>query len=204
MVAKATAIDVFSMTRSDSIPSAAKRGTRRCAKAGSPIQLGGREEDVEAPLERGHEARLPVALRGERRHPRRPHPHHGDLRGDEESVHHDERQGERDEQGVGDHPRRARTRTGMLEERRPGRQAPLHDTPAGRVYAARGQAENAAGGGCMRRGVAVGMGCALLLAGVAVHARGERELTNDELRAEMAKNRTLAAYVARNGEPDVA
>ena len=56
----------------------------------------------------------------------------------------------------------------------------------------------------MRRGVAVGMGCALLLAGVAAHARGERELTNDELRAEMAKNRTLAAYVARNGEPDVA
>ena len=56
----------------------------------------------------------------------------------------------------------------------------------------------------MRRGVAVGMGCALLLAGVSAHARGERELTNDELRAEMAKNGTLAAYVARNGEPDVA
>jgi len=49
------------------------------------------------------------------------------------------------------------------------------------------------------------MGCGLLFAGVvAAHARGDRELTNDELRAEMAKNSTLAAYVKRNGEPDVA
>jgi hypothetical protein len=49
------------------------------------------------------------------------------------------------------------------------------------------------------------MGCAMLLAGVAVaSARGERELTNDELRAEMSRNRALAAYVARNGDPDVA
>ncbi len=57
----------------------------------------------------------------------------------------------------------------------------------------------------MRRGVAVWMGCAMLLAGVAVvSARGERELTDDELRAEMARNRALAAYVARNGDPDMA
>lgn len=57
----------------------------------------------------------------------------------------------------------------------------------------------------MRRGVAVGMGCAMLLAGVAVtHARGERELTGDELRAEIAENRAMATYVARNGEPDLA
>ncbi|HUE29841.1 MAG TPA: hypothetical protein VMR79_03150 [Verrucomicrobiae bacterium] len=57
----------------------------------------------------------------------------------------------------------------------------------------------------MRRGVAVGMGCVLLFAGVvAAHARDERELTNGELRAEMAKNSTLAAYVRRNGDPDVA
>jgi hypothetical protein len=57
----------------------------------------------------------------------------------------------------------------------------------------------------MRRGVAVWMGCAMLLAGVAVaNARGERELTNDELRAEMSRNRALAAYVARNGDPDMA
>jgi len=57
----------------------------------------------------------------------------------------------------------------------------------------------------MRRGVAVGMGCALLLAGAAAaQAGGEHELTSDELRAEMAENRTLAAYVARNGEPDLA
>ena len=57
----------------------------------------------------------------------------------------------------------------------------------------------------MRRGVAVGMGCALVLAGVAAaQARGERELTNDDLRAEMAKNSALAVYVKRNGMPDVA
>jgi len=57
----------------------------------------------------------------------------------------------------------------------------------------------------MRRGVAVGMGCALVLAGVAAaQARGERELTNDELRAEMARNSALAVYVKRNGVPDVA
>jgi hypothetical protein len=57
----------------------------------------------------------------------------------------------------------------------------------------------------MRRGVAVWMGCALLLASVgAVSARGERELSDDELRREMTRNRAMAAYVARNGEPDVA
>ncbi|HYR96326.1 MAG TPA: hypothetical protein VEM57_06280 [Candidatus Binatus sp.] len=45
----------------------------------------------------------------------------------------------------------------------------------------------------------------MLLAGVAVAgARGERELTDDELRSEMSRNKALAAYVARNGEPDVA
>jgi hypothetical protein len=49
------------------------------------------------------------------------------------------------------------------------------------------------------------MGCVLLLAGVVVaSARGERELTDEELRAEMSMNREMAAYVARNGEPDVA
>src|SRR5205814_1171526 len=95
---------------------------------------------------------------------------------------------------------------GMLEERCQGRQAPVHDTRTGRVYARPGKAETAAGGGSrMRRGVAVGMGCALVLAGVAAaQARGERELTNDDLRAEMAKNSALAVYVKRNGMPDVA
>src|SRR5207244_4328397 len=38
MVANATAIEVFSITRADSMPSAPKAGARRCAKAGSPIQ----------------------------------------------------------------------------------------------------------------------------------------------------------------------
>jgi hypothetical protein len=45
----------------------------------------------------------------------------------------------------------------------------------------------------------------MLLGSVAaVSARGERELTDDELRAEMSRNRALAAYVARNGDPDMA
>jgi hypothetical protein len=49
------------------------------------------------------------------------------------------------------------------------------------------------------------MGCAMLLVtGAVASARGERDLSDEELRAEMAANRALAAYVARNGEPDVA
>jgi hypothetical protein len=57
----------------------------------------------------------------------------------------------------------------------------------------------------MRLGVVVWMGCAMMLAtGTVAGARGERELSDDELRAEMAMNRALATYVARNGEPDVA
>jgi len=57
----------------------------------------------------------------------------------------------------------------------------------------------------MRRGVAVWMGCAVLLGGVAAAgARGGHELSEEELRAEMVRNRAIAAYVARNGEPDVA
>ena len=45
----------------------------------------------------------------------------------------------------------------------------------------------------------------MLLGGVAmVNARGGRDLSDDELRSEMTRNRALAAYVARNGEPDVA
>jgi hypothetical protein len=57
----------------------------------------------------------------------------------------------------------------------------------------------------MGRGVGVWLGCAALLCGVAaVGAETGRELSNDELVAEMARNRTLAAYVERNGEPDVA
>ena len=57
----------------------------------------------------------------------------------------------------------------------------------------------------MRRGVAVGMGCALLLSGVVLaHARDERELSGHELRAEIDRNKAMAAYVERNGEPDFA
>lgn len=57
----------------------------------------------------------------------------------------------------------------------------------------------------MRLGVVVWMGCAVLLAaGAVASARDERQLSDDELRAEMSMNRALAAYVARNGEPDLA
>lgn len=57
----------------------------------------------------------------------------------------------------------------------------------------------------MGRGVGVWLGCAALLCGVAaVGAETGRELSEDDLVAEMARNRTLAAYVERNGEPDVA
>jgi len=57
----------------------------------------------------------------------------------------------------------------------------------------------------MRGGVAVWMGGAMLLASVAVaSARNEHELSGDELRTEMERNRALRAYVARNGQPDLA
>ncbi len=55
----------------------------------------------------------------------------------------------------------------------------------------------------MARGVAVWMGCAvLLLAGTS--ARAEHMLSEDDLRSEMAGNRALAGYVERNGTPDAA
>jgi len=57
----------------------------------------------------------------------------------------------------------------------------------------------------MRRGVAVWVGSAIVLGGVVVSgALAGRELTEEDLRAEMARNRTMAAYVARNGVPDIA
>jgi hypothetical protein len=57
----------------------------------------------------------------------------------------------------------------------------------------------------MRRGVAVWVVCAFGLGWATLaSARGERELSEEELRAEMAHNHALAAYVARNGDPDLA
>jgi len=57
----------------------------------------------------------------------------------------------------------------------------------------------------MRHGVVVWVAGAVLLAGIGVVGAGdEHQLNHEELRAEMARNRALATYVARNGEPDVA
>jgi len=57
----------------------------------------------------------------------------------------------------------------------------------------------------MGRGVAVWVGCIVLLAGTSASgARGGHELNDEELQAEIVANTALAAYVARNGEPDVA
>lgn len=56
----------------------------------------------------------------------------------------------------------------------------------------------------MRRGLAVVlMGCALLLTGGVVRAMAH-DLSDEELQAEIAQNRSLRAYVDRNGLPDVA
>lgn len=55
----------------------------------------------------------------------------------------------------------------------------------------------------MRRGVVVWMGC-MVLAGLATSAWAEHELSEEELRLEMARNKTLSAYVWRNGMPDLA
>jgi hypothetical protein len=57
----------------------------------------------------------------------------------------------------------------------------------------------------MTRGVVLGTVWVIGVAGLAAATmRGARELTLEELRAEMARNRRLAAYVARNGLPDLA
>jgi hypothetical protein len=49
------------------------------------------------------------------------------------------------------------------------------------------------------------MGSAIVLVGVAMaSARGAHELTDEELAAEATQNRALAAYLERNGPPDVA
>jgi hypothetical protein len=57
----------------------------------------------------------------------------------------------------------------------------------------------------MRRELVVGLSCALVLAGVvAARALDEREMSADELRVEMNRNNALAAYVERNGAPDLA
>jgi hypothetical protein len=56
----------------------------------------------------------------------------------------------------------------------------------------------------MRRGWVVWLGCSLVLATLAAPARADRDLTEDELRDEMAQNRALAKYVERNGMPDLA
>ena len=58
----------------------------------------------------------------------------------------------------------------------------------------------------MRRGVvAMAVVWAVVLGGArAGLARGDHEIDNDQLEVEMARNRALAAYVARNGMPDIA
>ena len=57
----------------------------------------------------------------------------------------------------------------------------------------------------MRRGLVLVVGSMVLFAAVGVaNARGERELSGDELRAELSMNRAMRAYVERNGDPDVA
>src|SRR5947208_4454309 len=217
MVANATAIEVFSITRADSMPSAPKAGARRCAKAGSPIQPRPRLVSVipSCVAERKTSRRRwsaaarracqwPSAARASTRVARtRTMANSAATKKAFTTTRPRATATSRGSETIRGGRKPA---AGMLEERCQGRQAPVHDTRTGRVYARPGKAETAAGGGSrMRRGVAVGMGCALVLAGVAAaQARGERELTNDDLRAEMAKNSALAVYVKRNGMPDVA
>jgi hypothetical protein len=56
----------------------------------------------------------------------------------------------------------------------------------------------------MRRGWVVWLGCALALVALAMPARADRDLTENELRDEMSENRALARYIERNGMPDLA
>src|SRR5262249_18633823 len=139
------------------------------------------------------------------RDPRLAQLHDGELRGHEEGVHRDERQGEQDAQGVRGHRRRADARRRMLEDG-PGvwQVACVTLDRAARILSVDGRSE-AAGGGRMRSGVVVWMGCALLLCGAAAaSATDGQALTRDELRVEMDRNATLKGYVQRNGPPDLA
>ena len=56
----------------------------------------------------------------------------------------------------------------------------------------------------MGRGVAVVLGCALAVMGGTAGAFVGHDLSDAQLEVEMAHNRALAAYVDRNGMPDVA
>ena len=56
----------------------------------------------------------------------------------------------------------------------------------------------------MRRGWVVWLGCSLALVALAMPARADRDLSEDELRDEMHQNRALANYIERNGMPDLA
>jgi len=56
----------------------------------------------------------------------------------------------------------------------------------------------------MRRGVVVWLGCWVLLAALVAPVWAERDLSEDELRDEMAQNRALEQYIERNGMPDLA
>ena len=67
-------------------------------------ELGRGQERVHPALDPAHEARLPLALLGERLHAGRPDAHHGELRGGEERIQQDECDGESDGEGVGNHP----------------------------------------------------------------------------------------------------
>ena len=56
----------------------------------------------------------------------------------------------------------------------------------------------------MRRGWVVWLGCSLALVALAGPALADRDLSEDELRDEMAQNRALERYIERNGMPDLA
>ncbi len=57
----------------------------------------------------------------------------------------------------------------------------------------------------MRAGIGVWLSGVVLLVGAAVAgARGAHDLGDEELAVELGQNRAMAAYVARNGLPDVA
>ena len=56
----------------------------------------------------------------------------------------------------------------------------------------------------MRRGAGVWVAGAILLLVSGASARAAQPLSEDELQAEMRDNRSLAAYVKRNGMPDAA
>src|SRR5207253_8301511 len=207
------------MTRGETMPSAENKGSSRCWNAGSPIQPRPRLVSVTpswvaerkassrrcadaTALARQSPARVSSAMRVVRTRTM------ANSAATKKAFRRTS-------------PRATRTRTGsdgIREGETPGN---ARGTPPGRearcmtlepdpcifdVFPVRAAVGHRRRRSDMRRGVvAMAVVWAVVLGGArAGLARGDHEIDNDQLEVEMARNRALDDYVARNGKPDIA